>query len=89
MMALLLNANDSVSRSYSITKPSPLHPIVPTECGERTENLWDADKVTQIQVASDASIVRYGIAFSGSAFSLCLISNSEMFYKIKYFYFRI
>lgn len=33
-MALLLNANDSVSRSYSITKPSPLHPIVPSECGD-------------------------------------------------------
>ena len=40
-MALLLNANDSVSRSYSITKPSPLHPIVPSECGERTGNLFD------------------------------------------------
>ena len=40
-MALLLNANDSVSRSYSITKPSPLHPIVPSECGERTEQLFD------------------------------------------------
>ena len=39
-MALLLNANDSVSRSYSITKPSPLHPIVPSECGERTGNIW-------------------------------------------------
>lgn len=46
-MALLLNANDSVSRSYSITKPSPLHPIYPSECGERTENLFNMDESAQ------------------------------------------
>lgn len=50
-MALLLNANDSVSRTYSITKPSPLHPTVPSGCGVRTENLvftgWAEDFVTR------------------------------------------
>ncbi len=38
-MALLLNAGDTVSRSYSYTQPSPLHPSQPSECGERTGNL--------------------------------------------------
>jgi len=42
-MALLLNAGDTVSRSYSYTQPSPLHPIQPSECGERTGILWNED----------------------------------------------
>lgn len=45
-MALLLNANDSVSRSYSITKPSPLHPIIPIGCGEKTKNLLAANSTS-------------------------------------------
>lgn len=40
-MALLLNANDNVSRSYIITKPSPTHPVMPQGTGERTSNLFD------------------------------------------------
>lgn len=40
-MALLLNQGDVVSRSYSYTKPSPTHPIMPTFCGVRTANLFD------------------------------------------------
>ena len=40
-MALLLNAGDTVSRSYSYTQPSPLHPIIPQGTGERTGNLFD------------------------------------------------
>lgn len=63
--------------------PTPENPIEPSGCGERTANLWNEDKVTQIQVTSDASVVRYGIAFSGSAFALCLISGSNIYYKIK------
>ena len=53
-MALLLNANDSVGRTYSITKPSPLHPqnvsgvgtlsgsdyIIPVTCGGTTTNIY-------------------------------------------------
>lgn len=50
----------------------------------RTKNLWDANNVAQIQITSDASIVRYGIAFSGIAFSMCLISAAgPIYYKIK------
>ena len=63
--------------------PTPSSPIYPSECGERTENLWNGDEITRIQVTSDASIERYGIAFSGSVFSLCLISDTQVFYKIK------
>lgn len=33
-MALLLNAGDTVSRSYSYTQPSPLHPSQPQGCGD-------------------------------------------------------
>lgn len=33
-MALLLNANDSVNRSYTITKPSPNHPLPVVGVGE-------------------------------------------------------
>ena len=40
-MALLLNQGDVVSRSYSYTKPSPTHPIMPEFVGERTGNLFD------------------------------------------------
>lgn len=40
-MALLLNAGDTVSRSYSYTQPSPLHPSLPQGTGERTGNLFD------------------------------------------------
>ena len=38
-MALLLNAGDTVQRSYSYTKPSPNHISTPQECGDRTGNL--------------------------------------------------
>jgi hypothetical protein len=38
-MALLLNQGDEVSRSYSYTKPSPTHPIMPEFVGVRTGNL--------------------------------------------------
>lgn len=40
-MALLLNANDSVNRSYTITKPSPNHQLPVNGVGVRTENLFD------------------------------------------------
>lgn len=51
--------------------------------GERTENLWSKDEVARIQVTSDDSAERYGMTFSGSVFSLCLISDSILYYKIK------
>lgn len=43
-MALLLNAGDTVSRSYSYTQPSPLHPSQPQGTGERTGNLFPLDE---------------------------------------------
>lgn len=42
-MALLLNANDSVNRSYTITKPSPNHPLDVNGVGVRSENLFDGE----------------------------------------------
>lgn len=58
-MALLLNANDSVSRSYNITKPSPLHPIVPSECGERTENLFSSSFSANYNIDTNGEVVPY------------------------------
>ena len=43
-MALLLNAGDTVSRSYSYTQPSPLHPSQPQGTGERTGNLLNLNR---------------------------------------------
>lgn len=40
-MALLLNTGNTVSRSYTIIKPSPTHPIQPSETGDRTGNLFE------------------------------------------------
>lgn len=40
-MALLLNANDTVSRSYSYTIPSPNHVSEVQAVGDRTANLFD------------------------------------------------
>lgn len=90
-LPITINANGQPLLDYRIYgnteqagTPTPENPIMPIGCGEKTENLWNGDEVTQIQVTSDASIVRYGIAFSGSTFSLCLISaDSLMYYKIK------
>ena len=47
-MALLLNAGDTVSRSYSYTQPSPLHPSQPEGTGERTGNLFDKSQPTTL-----------------------------------------
>ena len=47
-MALLLNTGNTVSRSYSIVKPSPTHPVYPTEVGEKTANLFNKDRTTGI-----------------------------------------
>ena len=43
-MALLLNAGDTVSRSYSYTQPSPLHPSQPQGCGDMTGNLASTEQ---------------------------------------------
>lgn len=43
-MALLLNANDTVSRSYSYTIPSPNHVSEVQAVGDRTGNLFDYKK---------------------------------------------
>ena len=60
-MALLLNAGNTVSRSYSYTQPSPLHPIQPQECGERTGNLFDKNGVVLVGNGSVINILPTGI----------------------------
>lgn len=57
-MALLLNAGDTVSRSYSYTHPSPLHPSQPQGTGERTKNLFDQSDFSLLTVTPTA--YRYG-----------------------------
>lgn len=82
-MALLLNANDSVSRSYSITKPSPLHPIYPSECGERTENLWSNNDATLEEwISSTGEKITGGEARYGCTFTIPF--NGENSYTFKY-----
>lgn len=57
-MALLLNAGDTVSRSYSYTQPSPLHPSQPQETGERTGNLFNGN-YELAYMANSANAVYY------------------------------
>lgn len=57
-MALLLNAGDTVSRSYSYTQPSPLHPSQPQGTGERTGNLFDGQTEAGIYLAANGN--KYG-----------------------------
>lgn len=51
-MALLLNAGDTVSRSYSYTQPSPLHPSQPQGTGERTWNLINVAYLSGVRWAT-------------------------------------
>lgn len=55
-MALLLNASDSVNRSYTITKPSPTHPLDVNGTGERTGNLaqWEKGGISITTGADEA-----------------------------------
>jgi len=76
-MALLLNAGDTVSRSYSYTQPSPLHPIQPSECGDITANILSVYKENYSISAngeetydSVAMIYKANVAVSGSTFTL-------------------
>lgn len=45
-MALLLNAGDTVQRSYSFTKPSPTHISLPEECGDRTGQVMSSPQAS-------------------------------------------
>lgn len=76
-MALLLNAGDTVSRSYSYTQPSPLHPSQPQGTGERTGNLLNpSSTATNTQGAE-----RYGDVFRAGTY--CIINNSayDLFWR--------
>ena len=66
-MALLLNAGDTVQRSYSYTKPSPAHISQPEECGEKTGNLMDLE----------AFLKREGATYTknGDTFTINMSSN--------------
>lgn len=82
-MALLLNANDSVNRSYTITKPSPNHTLTVNGVGERTENLVPPDLTRNymaLQGVTDG--ITYCVASSGGALYVIPASNSET-YTIK------